>query len=438
MLLATIRGTKQRLSSLSDIDIHMHRCGIRRIPGALIEVTIAVHENVIPLLAMSGYEFTIQGDVHEILSQRLAPVSPRAADFGSARALFHSVAANGAYMDTAYLGQWTANLADLFPDFCTLIPLPHITWEGRATSAVRLRAGDADHRLSILFTSGVHAGELGGPDSCIYFLYRLINSYLTGAPIVLGETTFNEHHVQDLMAHLDLFVVPCMNPDGRVYVETSKNWWRKNRNPTLGVDAIGVDINRNFDFLWSSGIGSSAHPSTDIYQGAAPFSEPESRNVQWLLETSRADLFVDIHGPSETLVYSWGDAHGQSLDPSMNFHNAAWDGKRHSPYGEYLPAADGNLLRQLGTTMVDAANAVHDGAYICGQSFDALYATSGTADDYAYSLHFIDGSRNKTYAYTFEYGGGSFFPPYDEMQHIIDEVNAAMLALCDEVTAPVR
>src|SRR5437899_2819957 len=124
MFLASIRGTKQRLSSLSEIGIHVHRCGVRRIPGTLIEVTTAVHK---------------------ILSQRLAPVSSRVADFGSARALFHSVAANTAYMDTAYLDQWVANLANLFPDFCTVIPLPHNTWEGRTTSAVRLLAGDADH-----------------------------------------------------------------------------------------------------------------------------------------------------------------------------------------------------------------------------------------------------------------------------------------------------
>ncbi|MCI4060391.1 carboxypeptidase, partial [Bacillus cereus] len=60
---------------------------------------------------------------------------------------------------------------------------------------------------------------------------------------------------------------------------SSNTWWRKNRNPnhTNGGNYLGVDINRNFDFLWNSGIGTSDNPAVIIYKGTAPFSEPETR-----------------------------------------------------------------------------------------------------------------------------------------------------------------
>src|SRR5258706_2640956 len=119
------------------------------------------------------------------------------------------------------------------------------------------------------------------------------------------------------MDNLDIFVLPCVNPDDRAYVQTNQEWWRKNRNPQAGMRATGVDINRNFDFLWSSGIGSSFIPEDDTYKGAKAFSEPETRNVQWLLNGSGADFFFDIHGPSGRLLYAWGDAPDQSQHESL-------------------------------------------------------------------------------------------------------------------------
>src|SRR5262249_40444608 len=157
--------------------------------------------------------------------------------------------------------------------------------------------------------------------SCTYFLYRLIQAYMKQAPITLGYKTYAANRVRAMLEGLDIFVFPCVNPDGRAYVQTSHGWWRKNRNSNVGMNSIGVDINRNFDFLWSSGIGSSFVPVDDTYKGPAAFSEPETRNVQWLLDRSKADLFLDIHGPSGVLLYLWGDAADQSFDASMSFLN---------------------------------------------------------------------------------------------------------------------
>ena len=44
-----------------------------------------------------------------------------------------------------------------------------------------------------------------------------------------------------------------MNPDGRHFSQTTDALWRRNRNPAEcggDTDCIGVDLNRNQEFLW--------------------------------------------------------------------------------------------------------------------------------------------------------------------------------------------
>jgi carboxypeptidase T len=65
-------------------------------------------------------------------------------------------------------------------------------------------------------------------------------------------------------------------------------YWRKNLNFGSGNDGCndivgnpGVDINRNFDFMWgnSDDGASSSDPCADTYHGPAAESEPETRAV---------------------------------------------------------------------------------------------------------------------------------------------------------------
>jgi len=270
----------------------------------------------------------------------------------------------------------------------------------------------------------------------MYFICRLMNAYLTRSSLALGNKSFSADRIQSILSNLDIFVLPCANPDGRVYVQTRQEWWRKNRNPNVGMNAIGVDINRNYDFLWSSGVGSSFIPTDDTYKGARAFSEPETRNIQWLLDSSGAGYFMDIHGPSGLLAYNWGDATDQSQDPNMSFLNSAWDGRRVPPYQEYMNSDDSTSVRQLADRIISAVNLVGNGGYYAQQSFTGLYPTTATSDDYAFSRHLVNPNQHKTYSYTFEYGGSDFFPPYDTMRGIIDEVNVGMLELCDALAGP--
>src|SRR5215510_9000438 len=395
MVFARIRGTKSELKLLADSTLRLHRKGVRQISNGLYEVPAVLEEYEVGILQSHHYDVVVQGDVKKLLSERLRSARPAAASYNSPEQLFYSVETNAGYMDTDYIENWTANLARLFSALCASLALPNKTWERRTSSAIRLRAIDSANRPAVLFTGGVHAAELGGSDSCIYFLYRVLKAYQAKTPIVLGAKTFSADQVRDIVDSVDIFVFPCVNPDGRVFVQTKNEWWRKNRNPNVGMNAIGVDINRNFDFLWSSGIGSSSTSFSDTYKGSAAFSEPETRNVQWLLDAASPDFFMDIHGFAGKLVYVWGDALDQSQDPSMSFRNPLWDGKRNSAYREYLDATDTFLVTHVGDRIVSAANAVNNAQYDSVQSCSGLYPTTATSDDYAFSRHLTSPDRHK-------------------------------------------
>jgi murein tripeptide amidase MpaA len=428
MLITKIHATREELRLLEQSPVFVQRRHVRRLDSNRFEVRAVMEPFELSLLEIKGYDIAEIIDASVVLKQRLRR-SLSASPPASGTDLFNSVASNESYMTVEYIDRWLTNLAETFPLLVDLVLLPNLTWEGRQSYAVHVRTGDGASRPAIVFTSGVHAGELGGPDACIYFLYRLINAYSKNDAVALGNYSASALAVQNVLNSADLYVFPCVNPDGRAYVFESQDWWRKNRNPNVGMHQVGVDINRNYDFLWSTGIGSSMLPQDDTYRGSAPFSEPETRNVDWLLKHAAADQYMDIHGPLGTIVYSWGDAADQSNDPSMNFANPAWDGRRFSPYSEYLSASDRACLQQTGGSVEAAVNAVRTGHYVCGPSYNDIYPTTATSDDYSFSRHLTDAAQSKTYGYTFEYGG-DYFPPYEEMLPVISETNAAMLQFC--------
>jgi carboxypeptidase T len=184
--------------------------------------------------------------------------------------------------------------------------------------------------------------------------------------------------------------------------------WRKNSrtvspNSDSG-DCVGVDINRNYDFLWdfpncfssSAPVCTSIEPCNhDLYNGPSTFSEPESRNVKWIFNTFKnIRFFIDIHSHGEDILYSWGDDDDQTTYPQMNFQNPNYNNKRGiidsssdsraSSYKEYIPSSDLSLAIELGNIMKSAIKGVMGTIYTV-KSSDDLYPTSGASDDYAYS-----------------------------------------------------
>lgn len=331
--------------------------------------------------------------------------------------------------------------------FTQLITLPNLTWEGRQCHAIKIGNGGGN-RPGVYFLGCVHAREWGSADILINFVEQLEQAYHNGTSLTFGSRTFSVADIQTIVNTLDIVVFPQANPDGRAHSMNTEALWRKNRRTTAPNSAacIGVDINRNYDFLWNfpvyfspaSGISDSTNPcdppdpENGTYHGPSAFSEPETQNSKWIFDTfPNVRFFVDLHSYSEDILYSWGDDEDQTTDPNMNFRNPAFDGQRGvkgDTYKEYIPANDLSTAISLANTFHDGIKAVRGKNYTVKSSYD-LYPTAGTSQDYAYSRHAIDPGKQNILSYTLEWGI-EFQPPYSEMQNIIQEITCGLLEFC--------
>ncbi|CAO2650184.1 Nn.00g014760.m01.CDS01 [Neocucurbitaria sp. VM-36] len=320
----------------------------------------------------------------------------------------------------------------------TLFTPPHKTFEGNkviggvANKAEKIKKD----KQYIYFTSGIHARERGGPDNLIYFISDLLyaNEHRTG--LTYGNKTYSNKDVKKALGAGIVFI-PMTNPDGVRHDQANSNLWRKNRNPASARPneplSVGVDLNRNFDFLWNftkhfdpSVSPASTNASSQAFYGTAPFSEPETQNMVWVYdEYPNIRWFIDVHSAAGTLLYSWGDDINQSHDPKQNLFNPAYDGKRgvveDDLYKEYIGQEDWDNIAHQANRTTAAMISVGGREYIPQQAV-GLYPTSGASDDYSFSRWHKNKKVNKVYGYTMEFGyPTNFYPTSEEfIQNIID------------------
>lgn len=358
------------------------------------------------------------------------------------------------YTRSADIERTNEVLAQWFPSMIERIILED-SREGRTISALHIHAGDQETRRGVLFVGGTHARELLNPDALVDLTIGLLTHYLNDTDWVIGGRTWDADILRSAMHILDIFILPNANPDGREHVFDTDRMWRKNRAPLAGTSCVGVDLNRNFDFLWGiqtrspgGAITTSTSPCSDVYVGPGAFSETETRNVKTLLDNYRIDCLVDVHSFSELVLYPWGHAPNQSTDPSQRFtlvDTSTWtELPTDAPdYNEYIPPADLERFEKVGTTAAQAIKDVRGRTYIV-QPGSALYPTTGTTSDYAYARHVADPTLRKVYGFTFETGPWtgdaeeSFQPPFPEANRIMEEAISGLLSILHSCTCAIH
>jgi carboxypeptidase T len=180
--------------------------------------------------------------------------------------------------------------------------------------------------------------------------------------------------VRELLRTRDIYILPMINPDGAEYdISTGEyQWHRKNmsRNPD---GSTGVDLNRNYGYLWG-GAGSSGSPWSDTYRGPSAFSESESKAFKSFLEARRnVKTLISYHSYGELVLYPWG---GDDSDVP--------DAKDLAAY-KALAVEMGKLT-----------------GYAPQKSSD-LYVATGDATDWTYAALGI-------FSFTIELGGNGFYP----------------------------
>jgi len=476
-----LADTLQQVSALRQRGLDLHERAARRRPDdGEYAVPALLTDDQIDQLRVDGYRVTAQIDMAQVAVQRSAEVDPtvnrlvsdpvdrarfedpRSAPQGdegdaegvldrlmdladvslpaAGRAAAGERAVLGGYLTVDEVESALQTLAATYPGIATVSPLPESTWDGRTSHVVQLHAGNRPAPTGVLITGGTHAREWGGSDICVAFASNLLRSYRSGRQLRYGNKSFGAAEVRAIVENLDIFVFPDVNPDGKAYSQSNDPgdpqnlWWRKNRRRAgLPPGAEGVDINRNFDFLWSSGIGTTTDASQFTYRGPAPFSEPETRNLAWLFDTHpHIGYFVDVHSFGELILYSWGDDENQTDLPAQNFLNPDFDGRRgvvgDTVYREYISRDDHAVVTGLAAGMGTALTAVRGEHYSVDQAV-GLYPTSATSDDYAFSRHRVNPARRKVCGFTIEFGQ-EFVPPYHQMRGIMADVAAALTELC--------
>ena len=149
----------------------------------------------------------------------------------------------------------------------------------------------------MLFDGGHHGNELAGIEASLYVIDFLLANYDTNAT------------VRAWLDRLEIHTVPIVNPDG--YVASTRG------------NALGVNLNRNYDIDWGNPLGASngvmgtlAHaadrsmPSVAIVAencGNASFSEPETQAMRALIEDVGPRLvgYLTYHTPTNALAAPW-------------------------------------------------------------------------------------------------------------------------------------
>ena len=140
------------------------------------------------------------------------------------------------------------------------------------------------YEKTMIITSGVHSSEKIAMFSLLKFLDMLCRDY-THYP----QLAYIREKVR-------IIVAPICNP-----------WGMVNGNGRTNVN--GVNINRNFDYYWSSAGGNGDVDSGD-YKGTAPNSEAETQHIVKLLDTYKeAKVYMDFHNigmtsEDDVLVYT--------------------------------------------------------------------------------------------------------------------------------------
>ena len=329
---------------------------------------------------------------------------------------------------------------------------PYKTYNGASILGAKIGGnGTCTSAYKVFINGNIHARERGSMDNVLYFVSDLLYANKNNVGLTYGSKTYTSAQVKTALS-AGLVVIPLSNPDGVAYDQSSNGCWRKNRNPASGTgSSSGVDLNRNFDFVWdfkkyfASSVQSSVastSPSSETFHGTAAFSEPETKSIKWVLDTyTKISWFLDLHSYAGDVLYSWGTDENQSKYSYMNFQNSSYNSVRgiltDTPgsgkgYGEYVSTADNTANTAAAQRVGSAMSTAGGRAYTIMQGA-SLYPTSGASDDYAYSRHFADSTKNLVHSYTVEFGFGNdaascpFYPTVSQYNTNIKAVGAGFM-----------
>ena len=276
----------------------------------------------------------------------------------------------------------------------------YLTEEGRPIHWIRISNNPTieETEPEILYTALHHAREPNSMQQMIFFMWHLLEQYEI------------DKNIKRLVDNTQFYFIPCVNPDGYVYNEQTNplggGLWRKNRAKGVTGHVHGVDLNRNYGYLWGGDeIGSSSNVNRLNYRGTAPFSEPETQAVRDFCKDHQFQIALNYHTAGNLLIIPWG------FDSELTEDDATF--------------------RSFGKVMTQ------ENRYKVGTGTGTIgYVVNGSSDDWMYGE---EAEKNKIFAMTPEVGTSTHWVPKDRIlkrnrENIWQNLSAANL-LHNYVTA---
>ena len=225
------------------------------------------------------------------------------------------------------------------------------SYEGRDIWAMKVSDNPeiGEDEPEVYYNGNHHAREWLTIELCLYILNYLTDNY--------GVNTT----ITDIVDNRQIWVIPCVNPDGRVFDSPEDDptdhtyqpyGWRKNRVDN-GDGTYGVDLNRNYDYMWG-GAGASDASYSGTYRGPEPFSENETRAIRDFVQQHDFVFSISYHTSGQLILYPWGYTYNESEDDDL-LHAVAVEmanlitNKAGSAYPGYTPAQGSDLYMTSGT-----------------------------------------------------------------------------------------
>ncbi|MEV4617414.1 M14 family metallopeptidase [Asanoa sp. NPDC049573] len=243
-------------------------------------------------------------------------------------------------------------------------------------------------RPGVLIQAQDHAREWVPATTSLESAERLVHNYKT------------DKETKKIVNDTDVFFILSNNPDGANYSFYNNASQRRNMTnhcPDENDDPArrnswGVDLNRNYRV--GSGFdgydGASFSCTSDTFQGPAELSEPESKNIIWLVEKyANIKFMMSVHSNGGQLFWQPGAyiADGRITTPRPPLGDEAF----------YWQSA-GRILSQVKAyrqTVVTPENV--------GGSSDVLYSSAGNVREDLYNTYGI-------FAFGWEVGGSVYNP----------------------------
>ncbi len=334
----------------------------------LIPDVVSYYEQILaePATSTSNHNASCAGASGSATNPYINPVTPSHFNLGTM----------GGYLKYSEMLAELDEMAATFPNLITVrAPISNfVTHENRPIYYVRMSDNPNidEGEPKVLYTAIHHAREPMALMETIFYMWYLLENYGTN-----DEVTY-------LVNHFQLYFVPCINPDGYVYNETTNpnggGMWRKNRRNN-GGGVYGVDLNRNYSYGWGT-TGTSTNTSNETYCGPSPFSEPETQAMRWLVQNNHFVTAFNAHTYGEDILFPIGTTTAE-----------------FAPHHNWFQDESNHQVQYNGYTAMKSSG---------------LYPASGDSDDYMYKVDIGVGQKDTMFVHTPEVGT-AFWQPSNQI-----------------------